>query len=67
VVTGVPGQWYSIMVNSGGTAILQYIDVRVGGYGSAAWNYGTSDGDGLLKAGGDGCSWQLRVSPSSEL
>jgi hypothetical protein len=36
-----PGQWYAISFGSSSIgSILQYADIRNGGYGSSAWNYG---------------------------
>lgn len=38
--TGAPSQWYDLRVD-GGSAVLDYADIRYGGYGSAVYAYGS--------------------------
>lgn len=35
-----PGDWYRVGTSAGGVEVIDYADVRYGGYGSACWAYG---------------------------
>jgi hypothetical protein len=55
--TGAPGQWYSMYVQ--GSAVLQYVDVRYGGWGSANTAYGGIQISGTGNVNADQCHIHL--------